>query len=276
MLDTTEILETHTTQHLLTHIENVLTWYEISDLKNDNITVIFNSTSYTDIHEQDEEVPYGNNNLEQEQDNPEVNIELSVDENDRDRLNSISDQQPVTPSAGIAPPTGHNASDIHKALETLGKYEWVGCAGYHTNLIAQAGFKNVQSATRIVRKCKKIVEHIKHSTNSTNMLITYQKQLELPLLKVLQENSKRWWAILIMLEKLLDIAYHVNAVLAYQGKTYLLINERDQNDMQLIVDLLTTCAPVLRPYRTQYQIKSSKINGAGNMVTEAVPCGRFK
>ena len=56
VLDTSEILETYTIHHLLTHIENILTRYEISDLKDDNVTVIFNSTSYTDIHEKDETI----------------------------------------------------------------------------------------------------------------------------------------------------------------------------------------------------------------------------
>ena len=70
------------------------------------------------------------------------------------------------------------------------------------------------------------------------MFITYQN-LELPLIRVLQENSKKWWAILIMLEKLLEIADFVNAVLArQQGKNYLLMKENYQNDMQVIVDLL--------------------------------------
>ena len=60
--------------------------------------------------------------------------------------------------------TSDNASDISKALKTLGKYRWFGCAGHHLNLIAQAGFKQVQSAASLVKKCKKIVEHIKSST----------------------------------------------------------------------------------------------------------------
>ena len=65
VLDTTEILESHTSEHLLAHIEKVLTWYEISNLKTDSVTVNFNSTSYTDIHEQDEEAPSETNYLEQ-------------------------------------------------------------------------------------------------------------------------------------------------------------------------------------------------------------------
>ena len=129
--------------------------------------------------------------------------------------------------------------DIYKDLEKLSMYQWLGCAGHHTNLIAQAGFKNVVTAARLVKKCKKIVEHIKHSTNSTNLLIEYEKILELPLLKVLQENNTRWWSILIMLERLIKIVDAVNGVLAMQGKNHLLINQRELNAMEVLVKLLT-------------------------------------
>ena len=70
------------------------------------------------------------------------------------------------------------------------------------------------------------------------MLITYQKQLELPLLKVLQENNTRWWSILIMLERLIEIVTAVNGVLCSQGKKHLVITKYDYDNMKLIVDLL--------------------------------------
>ena len=75
--------------------------------------------------------------------------------------------------------TSDNAGDISKALKTLGKYKWFGCAGHHLNLIAQAGFKECQSAAALVNKCQKIVEHIKLSTPAHYLLIKYQEVLEL-------------------------------------------------------------------------------------------------
>ena len=47
-------------------------------------------------------------------------------------------------------------------------------------------------------------------------------------------------------------------------------------ESRIMESMLTTCTPVVRPYRTQYQIKVSKIYGFGNMVTESVCFGRFK
>ena len=82
VLDTTEITESHTSEHLLADIEEVLKCYDISNLKNDHITVNFNCTSYSDIHKQDEDATSQINYLEEEEENEgEVTIDLSVEEN---------------------------------------------------------------------------------------------------------------------------------------------------------------------------------------------------
>ena len=51
--------------------------------------------------------------------------------------------------------TTDNVSDITKAVKTLGKFKRFGCAGHLPNLVAQAGFKRVQAAALLVRRCKK-------------------------------------------------------------------------------------------------------------------------
>ena len=56
--------------------------------------------------------------------------------------------------------TSDNASDISKALREYGNFMWFGCAGHHLNLVAQAGFKNVEVAASLVRMCKKCIEYI--------------------------------------------------------------------------------------------------------------------
>ena len=43
-----------------------------------------------------------------------------------------------------------NASDISKAISDIGGYPRFGCAGHHLNLIAQAGFKQVEPAAKLV------------------------------------------------------------------------------------------------------------------------------
>ena len=51
---------------------------------------------------------------------------------------------------------------------------------------------------------QKIVEFNKSSSIAHYMLIEYQKILELPMHKVLQENNARWWSILIMMDRIIE------------------------------------------------------------------------
>ena len=77
------------------------------------------------------------------------------------------------------------------------------------------------------------------------MLKTHEN-LDIPLIRLLQENSKKWWAIVIMLKKLLDIADSVNIVLSrHQVTNYLLMKDSDQNDMRVIVNLLKPFAEAI-------------------------------
>ena len=48
-----------------------------------------------------------------------------------------------------------NAADISKALRVLGKFRWFGCAAHCLNLTAQAAFKKVPVAAKLVKRMKK-------------------------------------------------------------------------------------------------------------------------
>ena len=74
--------------------------------------------------------------------------------------------------------------------------------------------KQVEPAAKLVKKCKRVVEHIKSSGPAAYLLIEYQKEFELPLLKVLQENNTRWWSILIMMERILLNFHPITVTLA--------------------------------------------------------------
>ena len=77
------------------------------------------------------------------------------------------------------------------------------------------------------------------------MLITHEN-LEVPLVRLLQENSKKWWVIVIMLERLLEIADNVNVVLSpHQSTNYLIMKYTDRADMRVIMDLLKPFAEVV-------------------------------
>ena len=69
-----------------------------------------------------------------------------------------------------------------------------------------------------MRRCKRIVEYIKSSTPATYILIEYEKEFEVPLLKVLQENNTRWWSILLMMERMLVIFDQITLTLCRNNR----------------------------------------------------------
>ena len=96
-----------TSKHLLAHIEEVLKWYYISNLKNDNITVNFNCTSYDDIHKPDEEAPCETNYLQNEDQDPgPVMLEVSSsDTEDNEIVANVIQDEPDTPVSATVTPT---------------------------------------------------------------------------------------------------------------------------------------------------------------------------
>ena len=256
VLDTQEIIKRHTSENLLQHIQNVLKDYDIDVENNHKLTLNYNATNSTDIHEQDIETADEVNYLNPETDTAELIInddsqtQFDIQGNDimQDEINSVlynQNSNHSTQSNDTEISGGHdltftsdNAGDISKALKKLGQYRWFGCAGHHLNLIAQAGFKQVQSAASLVKKCKKIVEHIKSSSPASYLLIKYQEILELPMHRVMQENNTRWWSILLMMQSLTENKNAITLVLAEQNKSYLIITPQEHKEMLNIIILL--------------------------------------
>ena len=176
--------------------------------------------------------------------NTNENVSLSNNSSRRNSIQSSDNAQCPTPTSRPSTPhkqlhfVSDNASDITKALSRIGGYQHFGCAGHHLNLVAQAGFKLVQAAANLVKRCKKVVEHIKSSGPATYLLVQYQKELEMPLLKVLQQNNTRWWSILLMLDRMLANWDSVTLTLADNKKSALLLTDDDQDNMRAIVKLL--------------------------------------
>ena len=165
VLDTQEIKERHTSENLLQHLQTVLNQYDIDVEKNHKITLNYNATNSNDIHEEDIECENEINFLNTESDHAELTInddsrtkmdvpDLNVmqEENTQHSRQSGHFMQSTDIVYHDLTFTSDNAGDISKALKKLGKYRWFGCAGHHLNLIAQAGFKQVQSAASLVKK----------------------------------------------------------------------------------------------------------------------------
>ena len=89
-----------------------------------------------------------------------------------------------------------------------------------------------------MRRCKRVVEHIKSSTPATYLLIEYQKEFKMPLLKVLQENNTTLWSILLMMERILTIFNEITLTLIDNNKPQLVLTPEDRSNMSAIVALL--------------------------------------
>merc|ERR1711888_479880 len=98
----------------------------------------------------------------------------------------------------------------------------------HLHLIAQAGFNQVEPAATLAKKCKRIVEHIRSSGPAAYLLIEYQKEFELPLHKVLQENNTRWWSILIMMDRILENFDPITMTLGGNNHPYSILNNHEK------------------------------------------------
>ena len=224
VLDTTEITNRHTSENLMNHIEKILSQYKINTNNKLNIIYNFNATNPDNVHELDQEEDHEVNYLHNDSELThvvEINEENVIDsqsqtqniflEENLDEIYSLSrnslqnslnsldlqlSEIERTPPSGSTTPhnltfVSDNASDINKALSGIGGYERFGCAAHHLNLVGQAGFKQVKAAANLVKRCKRVVEHIRSSTPASYLLIEYQKEFEMPLLKVLQENNTR-------------------------------------------------------------------------------------
>ena len=234
VLDTHEIKVRHTSENLIEHIQKVLHNYGISGEQSQNVTLNYNATNSHDIHEiyrePTDQVDFLN----------AIEEFVEQDSVDSDMTQVINDTATI-PENVLAPFnicfTSDNASDISKALREYGNFMWFGCAGHHLNLVAQAGFKNVEAAASLVRMCKKCIEYIKSSIPASYMLKDYQQLLDMPLHKLLQENNTRWWSILLMLMSLVDNKAALTLTLYKQGKDNLIIGENDWKNIRKLIKL---------------------------------------
>ena len=283
VLSTAEITERHTSENLMEHIDKVLQEYNIS--KEYSVTCNFNAINLNDIHEEvmesDDEENHLNENsdldeqlpsLERHQSQPtcsktpdvihvekqqgktkkilkhkkkvsDVAVDLNND-NERPNVTFVTD----------------NASDIGKAIKKIGGFPWFGCAGHHLNLVAQEAFKKVDAASKLVRKCKRIVEFIKSSSPASYMLIKFQEELEMPILKLLQENNTRWWSILLMMVSIKENIVPLQLTISKcKNKHHLILDDDEQDAIGHIIDLFEPFKDAAEKLGAEKQVSISLI-----------------
>ncbi|KAL4132462.1 hypothetical protein QTP88_009606 [Uroleucon formosanum] len=93
----------------------------------------------------------------------------------------------------------------------------------------------------ILRKCRTLVGHFKHSVFASEKLKELQTQMGLPVLKVIQDVSARWNSSVHMLDGLVQIKAPLSAAMTYLPRA---------PDLLIALDweLITDCLPILKPF----------------------------
>lgn len=79
------------------------------------------------------------------------------------------------------------------------------CVANTLNLTVNDSITSNEELLNVLKKCRALVEHFKHSVFASTKLKEIQNQINLPESKVKQDVSTRWNSSLIMLERLIQI-----------------------------------------------------------------------
>ena len=131
-----------------------------------------------------------------------------------------------------------NAGDIRKALRVKGQFNWVGCAGHHTNLVVKEAFKKVSPAAELLKKCKVVVSTINHSTPILYNVRDLQLEFGIGLSAILQEMIVRWWSILEMLQSIVKNYQPIIIALHTCEKSHLAFTDADLKKIKDVIGLL--------------------------------------
>ncbi|KAE9537283.1 hypothetical protein AGLY_006306 [Aphis glycines] len=107
-----------------------------------------------------------------------------------------------------------NGSNIKNAInEHLLKHHHP-CVAHTLNLSINEAINGNSDINQILKKCRTIVGHFKHSSNATEKLKDFQLQMNLPPLKVKQNVPTRWNSSFIMMERLVNIKTPLSATMS--------------------------------------------------------------
>lgn len=143
-----------------------------------------------------------------------------------------------------------NGSNIKNAInEHLLKYHHP-CVAHTLNLSINEAINNNLDINQILKKCRTIVGHFKHSSFANGKLKEFQLQMNLPILKVKQDVVTRWNSSLIMIERLLNIKSPLSATMSSLPRAPNCLNA---SEWEIILD----CINILKPF----EIMTAELSG---------------
>lgn len=129
------------------------------------------------------------------------------------------------------------------------------CVAHTLNLSINEAINGNLDIIQILKKCRTIVGHFKHSSHANGKLREFQLQMNLPILKVKQDVVTRWNSSLIMIERLIDIKNPLSANMSSLPRAP---NYLNACEWEIILD----CIHILKPF----EIMTAKLSGE-NYVT---------
>lgn len=98
-----------------------------------------------------------------------------------------------------------NGANIKNAINEHLKMYHHPCVAHNLNLTVNEILKCNEELIGLLKKCRSLVGHFKHSVSATNKLKEVQEQLNMPVLKVMQDVPTRWNSCYLMLQRLFEI-----------------------------------------------------------------------
>ena len=134
-----------------------------------------------------------------------------------------------------------NAANMVAAMRII---PWKGlpCFAHTLQIAVRAGLA-LPAISEILRRCRKVVGHFKHSVVAQNALEESQTRLNLPQHKLVQDVMTRWNSSYNMLKRIIEQETALSAVLAESGKAA----HRDMILTSTVVSKIQCIASVLRP-----------------------------
>nr|XP_022901763.1 zinc finger BED domain-containing protein 1-like [Onthophagus taurus] len=134
-----------------------------------------------------------------------------------------------------------NGANIKNAIIGQLQKEHHPCIAHTLNLCVTDALKSTEPVMRLIKKCRALVAHFKHSTVACEKLKSMQKQMLYPELKVKQDVSTRWNSTLIMAERLLAIKDPLSAAITSLPRAPEFITATEW-------DLLIDVVSILKPF----------------------------
>ena len=111
-----------------------------------------------------------------------------------------------------------NAKNIVNACSQLGLPN-LSCFGHNINLALKAGTdQHIARVSHLLKKCRKLVGHFKHSATDTSVLRLVREEKQCPSHELIQDVPTRWTSTYDMLVRLLELRRAIDEVLSTHKK----------------------------------------------------------